>query len=365
MTARRFGLLALAAATLTTAAVTAVAGPGSAPADQRPRVILAHGKERLPSTTAQDWVSYGDRTVIATVTSETQLAASDEEIEAGEGYLSRTVTLNVQQQLWARSGAPALPAGLTITADGWAFKGTQKTPIAETEGSRLEVGHTYLLTLDRLAGGAWTTLGGGARVPYDNNVVGNGEYEGSLVTPSSFARSTPASGPDAGPDSDSTAPASVVENTAGQAGSSVATLLAQTAPDPVAQQNFALDPIARRAAVVGATVPQDTYCSLAAPLDRSAGSNLTAAELGSLLEEVAGKATGSAAGSAEKLAAYYNGDTTVTLWQATAAKAMLSADLNNTCRLTVSLDPTPTTPTSPSPTPSSSASGNTGDHTTG
>lgn len=79
-------------ATLSTVAVAVVTGSGSTTTGHRPRVVLAHGKERLPSTTAQDRVSHGDRTVVGTVASETRLPASDEEVEAGEGCLSRTVT---------------------------------------------------------------------------------------------------------------------------------------------------------------------------------------------------------------------------------------------------------------------------------
>ncbi|WP_051732735.1 hypothetical protein [Kitasatospora phosalacinea] len=384
MTTRR----RIAAALAVTAAATAVAvtlGTGThhapatpaAPAPTGHRVILADAKERLPSDTAQDWVSYGDHTVVAKVTAETADTPSAEEQASGEGYVSRTVTLAVQQTLWDRSGAPALPAGLTLTVDGWAFTGSTRTPLS-TEGSRLEVGHTYLLTLARFASGEWAPIGGGARLPYDNSTVGNGEYEGTAVTPDSLMKiaasgpnstnADPGSGADASAD---TAPATVLDKVVGQGGTSVAALLTGTAPDPVAQQNFALDPVARRAAVVGTTAPQDTYCSLAAPLDRSAGSVLTRAELGSLLQELAGKATGSAAGYATTLAAYDNGDTTVTAVQAAAAQAALTADLNSTCGLTVSLDPSPapspspSASASPSPSPSPTGGGNTPPHTTG
>ncbi|WP_285735558.1 hypothetical protein [Kitasatospora phosalacinea] len=384
MTTRR----RIAAALAVTAAATAVAvtlGTGThhtpaasaAPAAGH-RVILADAKERLPSDTARDWVSYGDHTVVAKVTAETADTPSAEEQASGEGYVSRTVTLAVQQTLWDRSGAPALPTTLTLVVDGWAFTGSTRTPLS-TEGSRLEVGHTYLLTLARFASGEWAPIGGGARLPYDNNTVGNGEYEGTAVTPDSLMKiaaagpgnstaADPGSGADASAD---TAPATVLDKVVGQGGTSVAALLTGTAPDPVAQQNFALDPVARRAAVVGTTAPQDTYCSLAAPLDRTAGSVLTRAELGSLLQELAGKATGSAVGYATTLAAYDNGDTTVTAVQAAAAQASLTADLNNACGLNVSLDPTPTSSPSPSASASPSASpsptggGNTPPHTTG
>ncbi|RKE23542.1 hypothetical protein [Streptomyces sp. TLI_171] len=381
MTTRR----RLAAALAVTAAATAVAvtlGTGAhhspaGPAAPGHRVILADAKERLPSGTAQDWVSYGDDTVVAKVTAETADTPSAEEQASGEGYVSRTVTLTVQQNLWDRSGAPALPATLTLTVDGWAFTGSTRTPLS-TEGSRLEIGHTYLLTLARFASGEWAPIGGGARLPYDNNTVGNGEYEGTAVTPDSLKRiaaaganstnADPGSGADASAD---TAPATVLDKVVGQGGTSVAALLTGTAPDPVAQQNFALDPVARRAAVVGTTAPQDTYCSLAAPLDQSAGSVLTRPELGSLLQELAGKATGNAVGYATTLAAYDNGDTTVTATQAAAAQASLAADLNTACGLTVSLDPSPgpspspTSSPSPSPSPSPTGGGNTPPHTTG
>ncbi len=385
MTTRRRIAAALAVtAAITAAAVTLGAGPGAhtssvaSSAASGHRVILADAKERLPSDTPQDWVSYGDHTVIAKVTSETADTPSAEEQASGEGYVSRTVTVTVQQTLWNRSGAPTLPASLTLTVDGWAFTGSVRTPIS-TEGSRLEVGHTYLLTLARFAGGGWAPIGGGARLPYDNNTVGNGEYEGTLVTPDSLKQiaasglnSTAAdSGADASAD---TAQATVFDNVAGQGDASVVTLLTQTSPDPLAQQNFALDPVARRAAVVGTVAPQDTYCSLAAPLDQAAGNVFTSIELGSLLEEIAARATGSAASYATTLAAYDNGDTTVTAAQATAAKSYLTTDLRTACGLTASLDPAPTASPSPStsatttpssPSPSPTGGGNTPPHTTG
>ncbi|MFF4341762.1 hypothetical protein ACFY00_17720 [Kitasatospora sp. NPDC001540] len=388
MTTRRRTAAALAAATAVTAVTVAVTlgttthhAPAAAasPAATGHRVILADAKERLPSGTARDWVSYGDHTVVAKVTAETADTPSAEEQASGEGYVSRTVTVSVQQTLWDRSGAPALPTTLTLTVDGWAFTGSVRTPLS-TEGSRLEVGHTYLLTLARFASGEWAPIGGGARLPYDNNTVGNGEYEGTAVTPDSLmkiaasgANSTaadPGSGADASAD---TAPATVLDKVVGQGGTSVSALLTGTAPDPVAQQNFALDPVARLAAVVGTTAPQDTYCSLAAPFDRSAGSVLTRLEIGSLLQDLAGKATGSAVGYATTLAAYDNGDTTVTAVQAAAAQASLTADLNSVCGLNVSLDPTPAPSASPSPSASASPSaspsptggGNTPPHTTG
>jgi hypothetical protein len=149
-------------------------------------VSIAEPKDGIPSATATDWVSYEDQAPVVHVAAEHEGAADSEEVAAGEGYLSRTVDLQVKERVWSRSGATALPAALTIVADGWSFKGDAKTRVGSAEASRLEVGHDYLVALAHYADGEWATIGTGAILPYDGGEVGQGEYEASTVTATAY-----------------------------------------------------------------------------------------------------------------------------------------------------------------------------------
>jgi hypothetical protein len=148
--------------------------------------------------TSTDWVTYADQVVVVRPTSEREIPATEEERDAGEGYLGRSANLDVDKVLWSRSEAPAAPRSLTLDVAGWAFKDGQRQEFAVHDTPRLEVGHTYIVALARLEDGTWSVLGSGASLPYDGGVIGNGESEGETVktaksAPTGFsaARSAP------------------------------------------------------------------------------------------------------------------------------------------------------------------------------
>ncbi|MGQ0467488.1 MAG: hypothetical protein ACT4QG_19495 [Sporichthyaceae bacterium] len=147
-----------------------------------------------PHLTAQDWVTYADHVVVATVTAETGL--STEPRKGGNGYKAREVTLRVDATLWS-SPEPwrAPPRELTFDMWGWNIKaGEPDRPvrIAIEHRSRLEFGHTYLLPLryepascgegDERVAARWISLGGEAALPYDGGTIGSGEIEGRYVS---------------------------------------------------------------------------------------------------------------------------------------------------------------------------------------
>lgn len=156
--------------------------------------------DHLPSTTATDWVTYADHVLEVSVTGERELAASDEELERGEGLIGREVTMSVDRVLWSRPD-PDRPAPDTVSWEswGWQFEGeeTDRWPVVGAGTSRLETGHTYVVAIaweearcaegDEPVPARWTPLGGGAIVPADGGTIGAGEFEGREQTASEAA----------------------------------------------------------------------------------------------------------------------------------------------------------------------------------
>ncbi|QES46603.1 hypothetical protein DEJ50_00795 [Streptomyces venezuelae] len=335
----------LLAASLTGAGILALSAlPSDGDGPRRPSVIVGHAKEALPSSTAGDWVSYADHVAVVNVVSENEQPPSAEEVQAGEGYISRTVKIDVAQKLWSRPGAAELPASVTSTVDGWSFKGTTRTPIAREGASRLEPGHTYVIALARFADGQWSRIGSGAALPYDGAVVGNGEVMSKPVT----TQKAPLSAMIEGPDLQTRAVAVVAK---GQAASALAGVLAKATPDPVAVQNSGLDPVARYAKVTGQTAPTE-YCAAAEPFDAASGSELSKTELADYLEVLLPYETEDHAATLTTLISYFRFEapqTPATAAKFAAARVEFTVRLRQQCgfevrSLTPNPAPDPTTP---------------------
>ena len=250
-------------------------------------VVLGESKDSIPSRTASDWISYGEQAAVVHVTAEHEGTADSEEITAGEGYLSRTVDLQVGQRVWSRSGATALPDTLSIVVDGWEFKGDSRLRVGSQDSSRMEVGHDYLVSFAHFSDGEWSTLGTGAVLPYDGNEVGQGEYQGATVT-SAVYRSAMAAKLVTGVAEPMTYQA------AGKTAAAVKTLLTAATPDPTAAANYNLDAVARARlvakAAAAAAAAADSFCRVAAPLATDAGSTYTPGELADIMADLAGMA---------------------------------------------------------------------------
>ncbi|MDP4511543.1 hypothetical protein [Nonomuraea turcica] len=182
-------------------------------------VTIAHGEARLPSDLPVNWVSYADHLAEVKVVSEQEVPPSAEELQAGEGYIGRTGTLEIQRVLWSREGAAQPPASLTMHLAGWEFTGDVRRRLAGHDTPRVEIGHTYLMAMTRYSEG-WGPLGPGGTLPYDNGVIGQGESEGTPQTIED-ARTTAT-------EDDATVRAKVV----GQPAEALVALLRATAPDP-------------------------------------------------------------------------------------------------------------------------------------
>ncbi|MEZ7159144.1 hypothetical protein ACBR38_29435 [Streptomyces sp. MAD19A] len=163
--------------------------------DRKGGVVLAEGDDVLPSVTSTDWVTYADQVAVVRPTSDREIPASEEEKEAGEGYIGRQATLAVDKVLWSRPDAPQAPESLSLDVAGWVFKDGRRQEFAVHDTPRLEPGHTYILALARLDDGTWSILGSGAALPYDNGIIGNGESEGTTSTQQAAAKRQAAAEP--------------------------------------------------------------------------------------------------------------------------------------------------------------------------
>ncbi|MER5689889.1 hypothetical protein [Streptomyces sp. NPDC002205] len=178
------------------AAASVVAGAliGQAAHNDPGGLIVAEGKDRRPSQAAADWVTYADHVVVATADGERETPPSGTEIERGEGLVGREVNLRIDKVLWSREGAPrSAPATWQRASLGWQFKGgdtRNRMKMVPADQPRVESGHRYILAIDweeaKCSPGdepepaQWHTLGEGAVVPYDDDIIGNGEMAGRV-----------------------------------------------------------------------------------------------------------------------------------------------------------------------------------------
>jgi hypothetical protein len=163
--------------TIAAAAIAVIVAVVAAAQHQRPSALShADVSEPFPATTAQDWTTYADHVVEATVTS-----------KAPRGRTGVSVTtLSIGEVMWSRPHAPPAPATMIVST----------TPIEGTP--QLEPGHTYLMAIRQFTGDAsayrgvdgWGPLSVAAIFPYDDGRIGNGEQVAGRPWPSELRRAT-------------------------------------------------------------------------------------------------------------------------------------------------------------------------------
>ncbi len=109
-------------------------------------VMAASGDDALPSESFQDWVSYADRVVVATVVSERQGDTSPEDptdLDVESVLVGRIVTFRVDRVLWESPTPWAADPGDTVEVLdwGWIVRRGEWVPM----GPRFEVGTTYVV----------------------------------------------------------------------------------------------------------------------------------------------------------------------------------------------------------------------------
>lgn len=201
-----------------------------APADTEPGVVTAEGAEAVPSRTATDWVTYGDHLVVIDVKSEERLEATKEEVERGEGFIGREVTVELGDPLWTRptyQELSELPTRLAIANGGWVFHGKEEQRWEVENQVRLTPGSQYLAML---------TYG-------DTSIAGGDGSDGpSWFTLDVVPLTTDDTVADTGAD-----PASypMRRSLVGLTSKEVAATLKATKPDPAAQDYMDEDPVQR------------------------------------------------------------------------------------------------------------------------
>ncbi|MET9246167.1 hypothetical protein [Nonomuraea sp. NPDC003709] len=244
---KRFAYIATgigAAAALAVAGVATVNAADGAPAPRR--IVMAEGDDRLPSITATDWVTYADHVVVVNATSEQTIPPAQIEIERGEGLIGRKVNLEVKEVLWSREdAAQTAPKGWEYNASGWTFtEGNLNSPTVTAiyDRPRIEPGHQYILAIawegphcaedDAPEPAKWMGLGEGSELPFDGDVIGQGEMEGRAQSVAEARTLAADAGPDAG----------LEEEMAGNSADALAAKLKATPPGE--RQQFGPSPTA-------------------------------------------------------------------------------------------------------------------------
>lgn len=150
---------------------------------------MVMGEDHLPNTTAEEWVTYADHVLVMTAKDVKQIPPSKQEIARGEGTVGRVVTLDLDEVLWSRDGAPkAPPEPWKRESIGYQFKDgkvDELVRMAVEDQPRVEIGFTYIMAIVwegdpcEKGEGEWRGLGTDSTIPYDGKTIGTGEMEGS------------------------------------------------------------------------------------------------------------------------------------------------------------------------------------------
>lgn len=109
------------------------------------KVVQATGETVFPFETLKDARTFIDTLAVVHVTSE---AIHKVEGDAKtEGYVPRSVELDVRDIIWARPGTSEPKRTLNILVTGYSFKSGELIPIVVDGAPRLEVGSDYLVAL--------------------------------------------------------------------------------------------------------------------------------------------------------------------------------------------------------------------------
>jgi hypothetical protein len=156
-------------------------------------IARVDGLEHVPSWTVRDWAAVADVVVVAEATAEESHPTPRGGLEPGVDFdlVGRRVTVRPISTVWVSStNARELPEAVDLTQAGWVVDPTDpEAParkLAFGYGSRIEVGHTYVLGLtwlDAWCGddAEWAVFGSGAALPLDEGVLGLGEIRGRVV----------------------------------------------------------------------------------------------------------------------------------------------------------------------------------------
>ncbi|MFE9442288.1 hypothetical protein ACFYO2_25535 [Streptomyces sp. NPDC006602] len=144
-----------------------------------------------PSETARDWVDHADVVIVGRAVRERESDRSELDAGAYRYRLERTVELARESVPFSSRTRSHPTVGPTVdyVAPGWKIlrsDGTTRVDELAGDAPRVVPGHTYVLAL-RWQDDHWVALGEGAVVPFDDQVVGRGEWCGSNLDTDGFA----------------------------------------------------------------------------------------------------------------------------------------------------------------------------------
>jgi hypothetical protein len=152
--------------------------------------VVVEGSDGYPNTTAEDWVTYADHVVVATAVADEALPLDEEDAANGEGAVDRMVTMRVDDVVWtAAEPRHEAPTTFKWSGWGWALQDGEQVEMAGADEPRVEVDHTYVMSLVHEPGftdggtpypASWAGLGSDAVIPYDGAVLGVGEVQGAI-----------------------------------------------------------------------------------------------------------------------------------------------------------------------------------------
>lgn len=169
-----------------------VAAETDAPAEHAARRVGVQVMELYPSQALEDWEAYADGIVLAHVDSERRQSAPRSETATGEGrdLVGREIDVQITKVIWFDPAATQqLSSTVTMIPAGW-FTNGEGLAEAVFGGSRLEVGHDYVIALKwypevkedgKVVDPAqWGVIGSGGTLPSDDGTIGVGEYLGEV-----------------------------------------------------------------------------------------------------------------------------------------------------------------------------------------
>lgn len=156
-------------------------------------VVGEDGQDRAPSSTAEDWVTHADHVVVVTPSNFEEEKPPASALERGEGTIGRTATFAVDEVLWsAASPRKDAPSTVRMPVMGWEFTDgdtNNRRKMALAGQPRIEGGHSYIMAINWVdqycspgdsdyIPAQWTGLGADSIVPFDEGLIGKGEFEG-------------------------------------------------------------------------------------------------------------------------------------------------------------------------------------------
>jgi hypothetical protein len=148
--------------------------------------------EAIGSHTAADWAAGADAVAIVSVTHEEAREPAKLSTSVDADLIGRNVTLSVDEVLWTspelkdHRNVPTLPDSFTTQKWGWTKNDGVTTEFMTRNSSRVERGHTYIAALGwipKVCGeepedAKWAIIGSGGALPYDDQTIGVGEFNG-------------------------------------------------------------------------------------------------------------------------------------------------------------------------------------------